>query len=208
MLRRFGHYSTESNGHLSEYVPWYRKRPDEIPEWIDMSSWMNGETAGYLRVCNDRRDWYKTYLPMWMKEEPQRYTPDNRSLEHGSYIIEAIETGRVYRGHFNVRNNDCISNLPADAIVEVPGFVDGNGINTPAVGDLPLGCAAVCDVSINVQRLAVEAAIHGDVELLKQAMMLDPLVGAVCNPPEISQLVDEMLTAQARWLPQYAEAIR
>jgi alpha-galactosidase len=90
----------------------------------------------------------------------------------------------------------------------VPGFVDGDGINTPAVGDLPLGCAAVCDVSINVQRLAVEAAIHGDVELLKQAMMLDPLVGAVCNPPEISQLVDEMLTAQARWLPQYAEAIR
>jgi len=207
MLRRFGHYSTESNGHLSEYVPWYRKRPDEIPEWIDMSSWMNGETAGYLRVCNDRRDWYKTYLPMWMKEEPQRYTPDNRSLEHGSYIIEAIETGRVYRGHFNVRNNNCISNLPADAIVEVPGFVDSNGINTPAVGDLPLGCAAVCDVSINVQRLAVEAAIHGDVELLKQAMMLDPLVGAVCNPPEISQLVDEMLIAQAGWLPQYTEAI-
>ena len=26
VLRRFGFYSTESNGHLSEYLPWYRKR--------------------------------------------------------------------------------------------------------------------------------------------------------------------------------------
>jgi len=48
MLRRFGYYSTESNGHLSEYVPWYRKRPDEIMDWIDLGSWINGETGGYL----------------------------------------------------------------------------------------------------------------------------------------------------------------
>lgn len=38
MLRRFGYFSTESNGHLSEYLPWYRKRPNEIRKWIDLSS--------------------------------------------------------------------------------------------------------------------------------------------------------------------------
>ena len=53
MLRRFGYYSTESNGHLSEYVPWYRKRPEEINDWIDIGSWINGETGGYLRVCTE-----------------------------------------------------------------------------------------------------------------------------------------------------------
>ncbi|MBM4460965.1 MAG: alpha-glucosidase/alpha-galactosidase, partial [Chloroflexi bacterium] len=100
-----------------------------------------------------------------------------------------------------------IGNLPDDAIVEVPGYVDRNGISIPRVGDLPLGCAAVCHASISVQRLAVEAAIHGDVTLLKQAMMMDPLVGAVCDPYEISQMTDEMLVAQARWLPQYAAEI-
>ena len=41
MLRRFGYFSTESNGHLSEYVPWYRKRPDEINEWIDLGVWID-----------------------------------------------------------------------------------------------------------------------------------------------------------------------
>lgn len=135
------------------------------------------------------------------------YTAENRGQEHGSYIIEGLETGRVYRGHFNVVNSGIISNLPDDAIIEAPGYVDRNGISMPHVGDLPLGCAAVCNVSISVQRLAVEAAIAGDDLLLRQAMMMDPLVGAVCNPKEIWQMVDEMLVAQEQWLPQYSEAI-
>lgn len=207
MMRRFGYFSTESNGHLSEYVPWYRKRPEEVKNWIDLGSWIRGETGGYLRVCTEGRNWFETDFPNWMKAPPQEYGPDKRGKEHGSYIVESLETGRIYRGHFNVVNNGCITNLPGDAIVEVPGYVDRNGINIPRVGDLPLGCAAVCNQSISVQRLAVEAAVHGDDGLLRQAMMLDPLTGAVCNPPEIWQMVDEMLVAQEPWLPQYTEAI-
>lgn len=207
MLRRFGYYSTESNGHLSEYVPWYRKRADEIKDWIDLGVWINGETGGYLRVCTEGRNWFETDFPNWMKAEPFKYTAENRGEEHGSYIIEGLETGRVYRGHFNVVNNGVITNLPDDAIIEAPGYVDRNGINMPVVGALPLGPAAVCNVSISVQRMAVEAAVHGDDKLLRQAMMMDPLTGAVCNPKEIWQMVDELLVAQAKWLPQYTEAI-
>lgn len=207
MLRRFGYYSTESNGHLSEYVPWYRKRPDEIEQWIDLGSWINGETGGYLRVCTEGRNWFETDFPNWLKEPAMKYALEERGEEHGSYIIEGLETGRVYRGHFNVVNNNVIANLPADAIIEAPGYVDRNGISMPLVGKLPLGPAAVCNVSISVQRLAVEAAVHGDDKLLRQAFMMDPLVGAVCNPNEIWQMVDEMLVAQAKWLPQYEFAI-
>jgi len=82
-----------------------------------------------------------------------------------------------------------------------------NGINMPVVGDLPLACAATCSVSVRVQQMAMEAAVHGDVNLLKQAMLHDPLVGAVCDPEEVWQMTDEMLVAQSQWLPQYAEAI-
>jgi len=207
MLRRFGYYSTESNGHLSEYLPWYRKRPEEINEWIDLGSWINGETGGYLRICTESRNWFETDFPNWMKDPALEYKQENRSEEHGSFIVEGIETGRVYRGHFNVVNNGVISNLPDDAVIEAPGYVDGNGISIPRVGNLPIGCAAVCNVSISVQRLAVEAAVSGDDMLLRQAMMMDPLVGAVCNPKEIWQLTDEMLVAQEKWLPQYRVAI-
>jgi len=207
MLRRFGYWTTESNGHVSEYVPWYRKRPKEIRKWIDLSSWIQGETGGYLRVCVESRNWFETDFPNWVKADPPEYKPENRSHEHGSYIIESLETGRIYRGHFNVVNRGCITNLPEDCIVEVPGYVDGNGLNTPIVGDLPLACAATCNASIQVQRMAGEAAVHGDVTLLKQALLHDPLTAAVCNPPEIWQLADEMLVAQAKWLPQYKDAI-
>ncbi len=207
MLRRFGYYSTESNGHLSEYVPWYRKNPDEIHDWIDLGVWINGETGGYLRVCTEGRNWFETDFPNWLKDPALEYKPENRSEEHGSYIVEGLETGRIYRGHFNVVNNGVITNLPDDAVIEAPGYVDANGIHMPVVGDLPLGCAAVCNASISVQRLAVEAAVTGDDQLLRQAMMMDPLVGAVCNPNEIWQMVDEMLVAQSKWLPQYKEAI-
>ncbi len=207
MLRRFGYFSTESNGHLSEYLPWYRKRPEEIRDWIALDSWILGETGGYLRVCTEKRNWFEEDFPKWLAEEPERYDAERRSNEHGSYIVESLETGRIYRGHFNVVNNGTITNLPDDAVVEVPGYVDALGLNIPRVGDLPLGPAAVCNASISVQRLAVAAAVNGDDFLLRQAMMLDPLTGAVCNPPEIWQMVDEFLVAQEKWLPQYASAV-
>ena len=207
MLRRFGYYSTESNGHLSEYVPWYRKRAGEINEWIDLGCWINGETGGYLRVCTEGRNWFEHDFPNWMAAPPLGFGPEDRGHEHGSHIIEGLETGRCYRGHFNVRNRGCITNLPPDCIVEVPGYVDGNGMSIPIVGDLPMGCAAVCNASVTVQRMAMEAAVSGDDTLLRQSMMMDPLTGAVCNPPEIWQMADEMLVELEPWLPQYAKAI-
>mgnify|MGYP003321828411 CR=1 FL=1 len=127
VLRRFGYYSTESNGHLSEYLPWYRKRPRQIRRWIDLSRWSAGETGGYLRVSTERRHWCETDFPRWIEADDPPIGPDDRSDERGSYIIEALETGKTYQGFFNVRNNDVISNLPKDAIVEAPGYVDAHG---------------------------------------------------------------------------------
>ena len=207
VLKRFGFYSTESNGHLSEYLPWYRKRPDEIVKWIDMSDWIHGETGGYLRHSTETRNWFETDYPKFLEEAGQKIDPAGRSTEHASYIFEALETGRPYRGHFNVKNNGLITNLPADAIVETPGYVDRFGLNMTAGVTLPEACAATCIASINVQRMSVHAAVTGDVDLLKLAVLHDPLVGAICSPDEVWQMVDEMLVAGADLLPQYKEAI-
>jgi len=211
VLKRFGYYSTESSGHLSEYLPWYRKRTGRINDWIDTGVWIDGETGGYLRICTEGRNWFETDFPNWLKEPVPKFAGEGatyeRSEEHGSYIIEARETGRTYRGHFNVMNRGHISNLPDACCIEIPGYVDRNGLHMPVVGDLPLGCAATCSVSANVQKICMEAAVKGDVNLLKLAMLHDPLVGAVCEPEEVWQMTDEMLIAQAQWLPQYQEEI-
>ncbi|NUM52902.1 MAG: alpha-glucosidase/alpha-galactosidase [Candidatus Hydrogenedentes bacterium] len=203
ILRRFGYWSTESNGHCSEYVPWYRKRRDRIARWIDRREWIHGETGGYLRFCKKTRATFARDCSRWLKEPAPDLSSQARSREHGSYIIEAMETGRTYRGHFNVINRGCITNLPPDCVIEAPGYIDRAGLHTPIVGDLPLACAATCNASVQVQRMAVEAAVRGDVVLLKQAMLHDPLVGAVCSPPEVWKMADEMIAAQKKWLPQY-----
>ena len=207
VLKRFGVYSTESNGHLSEYLPWYRKRPGEILDWISTDEWIHGETGGYLRYSTENRNWFETDYPMFLEESGKPLSEYERTDEHASHILEALETGRVYRGHFNVKNGGIIKNLPEDCIIESPGFVDRFGINMVEGIELPLAAAATCSVSVNVQRMSVQAAMTGDVDLLKQAVLHDPLVGAICTPEEVWQMVDEMLVAQAQWLPQYADAI-
>lgn len=207
VLKRFGFYSTESNGHLSEYLPWYRKRPDQIMDWISLDDWIHGETGGYLRYTTENRNWFETDFPQFLDEAGKPLSAWSRTDEHASHILEALETGRPYRGHFNVKNGGTITNLPADCIIESPGWVDRFGINMVEGVTLPLACAATCNVSVSVQRMAVQAAVTGDVDLLKQAVLHDPLVGAICTPEEVWQMVDEMLVAQAEWLPQYAHAI-
>ncbi len=207
VLKRFGFYSTESNGHLSEYLPWYRKRPEQIMDWIDLSDWIHGETGGYLRYTTENRNWFETDFPKFLEEAGEPLSEYERTDEHASHIIEALETGRTYRGHFNVKNRGVITNLPEDCIIESPGFVDRFGINMVAGVTLPEACAATCRASVDVQRMSVKAAMTGDVEMLKLAVLHDPLVGAICTPEEVWQMVDELLVAQAKWLPQYADAI-
>ena len=78
-----------------------------------------------------------------------------------------------------------------------------NGIHPAWVGALPMACAATCRVSISVQEMAVEAALTGDRELVKLAVLHDPLTGAVCNPEEVWAMCDEMFEALAPWMPQF-----
>ncbi|MBL7202047.1 MAG: alpha-glucosidase/alpha-galactosidase [Anaerolineae bacterium] len=203
VLKRFGYFSTESNGHLSEYLPWYRKRPEEIDRWIYAGSWIGGRTAGYLNHCRDKRNEYEEMYPQWLSEASEPVAPETRSKEHASYIIEALETGRPYRGHFNVGNTGLISNLSDGCTVELPCYVDGNGISPAWVGALPLPCAVACRVSINVQEMAVEAALTGDRELVRLAVLHDPLTSAVCSADEIWGMCDEMFEALAPWMPQF-----
>ena len=95
VLRRFGYFSTESNGHLSEYVPWYRKRPNEMDRWRYDGSWAGGETGGYLRACRESQYYYRDMYPKWLSGEAEHIKLGERSAEHGSFIIESLETAAI-----------------------------------------------------------------------------------------------------------------
>lgn len=208
LMKYFGYFVTESSGHASEYIPYFRKTAqmvdeDLVPRFKDpINYWFDfGRTGGYLRHCIERfaeaQQEYKELL------EGVKDLPSERTHEYGSYIIEAIETNRLARINGNVPNDGLIDNLPQGCCVEVPCLVDGNGVQPTKVGALPTQLAALNRTNVNVQELIVEAALTGDVEAIYHAVMLDPLTAAVCTLPQMRYMVDEMLAAQAQWLPQF-----
>ncbi len=199
MMRATGFFVTESSGHLSEYLPYFRKRKDLVERF--MTPGFGGESSYYLRACREREG---EHLEGIRREiDSGGPIPLKRSHEYASLILNAIETDTPARFNGNVRNRGLITNLPEGCCVEVPCLVDGTGIRPCAVGDLPAHLAALNRSNIAVQEQAVRAAIEGDREAVFRAVMLDPLTAAVLAPHEIRRMVDEMLDAEAAWLPQF-----
>jgi len=198
VFRHFGYFMTESTGHLSEYVPWFRKNKEALELYCDEPSF-GGETGAYY-------SWCKAIAEKYAKHDPLEYEStkiESRSVEYCSYIIEAVTTGKPFRLMGNVRNDGYISNLPAGCCVEVPIYADDTGLHPSAIGDLPSQCAAACMTNINVQILGGEAALDGDPEKIVHALALDPLTSAVCTLKQIRQMCSEMLEAERQWLPQF-----
>jgi alpha-galactosidase len=210
MMKHFGYFVTESSGHASEYVPYFRKtaqmvNEDLVPRFKDkVNHWFEfGRTGGYLRYCVRRfaeaQQEYQELL------QGVRDLPGERTHEYGSIIVEAVETNRPARINGNVPNWGLIDNLPQGCCVEVPCLVDGNGVQPTTVGELPAQLAALNRTNVNVQELTMEAALTGDVEAVYHAVMLDPLTATVCTLPQIRSMVGEMLEAEAQWLPQFGQ---
>lgn len=208
MMKYFGYFVTESSGHASEYVPFFRKSPamiveDLVPRFTQPSaSWYDfGRTGGYLRHCQERAKEFASEHENLI--DGVTSLPFDRSREYGSGIIEAMETNRPLCINGNVRNWGIIDNLPRGCCVEVPCLVNAIGVQPIRVGSLPNQLAALNRTNINVQELVVDAVLNGRRDAVYHAVMMDPLTAAVCTLPQIHALVSEMLQAQARWLPQF-----
>jgi alpha-galactosidase len=199
VMLHLGAFVTESSGHFSEYVPYFRKRPDLVKKYT---------RAGYLGESG----FYANNWPRWRRENDEsieamlrgdKPIPTKRSLEYGADIIEAIECGRAASIHGNVLNDGAIDNLP-DGCVEVEVKVDGGEMHTQHFGALPEQLAALNRAHMAVHELVVQALIRKERQAAKYALMLDPLTAAVCSPAEIDRLFDEMWTAERESLQPFA----
>ena len=200
VFRHFGYFMTESTGHLSEYVPWFRKNKKALDLYCDEPAF-GGESGAYYK-------WGKLMAEKYAKHDPLEFENpkiESRSVEYCSYIMEAVATGKPFRFMGNVRNDGYITNLPPGCCVEVPTFADDAGLHPTVVGELPPQCAAACMTNVNTQILCAEAALSGDPEFLVHSLAMDPLTAAVCTLKEIRDMCIELLESQRRWLPQFAE---
>ena len=196
VMRHFGYFMTESTGHLSEYIPWFRKNQKALDLYCDQPAF-GGASGAYYNYTLGVLDKYKDVD--YLAAESAKIT--GRSVEYCSHILEAVETDNVFRLNGNVRNDGYITNLPDKCCVEVPVYVDRRGFHPVRIGDLPIQCAALNQSNVTVQQLAAEAALTGDPEYAMQAVAMDPLTSAVCTLDECRRMTAEMMEAEKQWLP-------
>lgn len=199
IMLHFGAFVTESSGHFSEYVPYYRKRRDLIERYC---------RAGYL----GQGGFYADNWPKWRQEldhwrrrvlAGKEELKTERSREYASYIIEARETGVPFVIHGNVANRGLIDNLPADECVEVACRIDRTGIRPTPFGPLPPQLAALCRANMAMFDLAATAATERSKEAAIHALLLDPLTAAVCSPAEIRRMAEELFEVEREFIPAW-----
>jgi len=198
VMRHFGYFMTESTGHLSEYIPWFRSSERAMKLYCDEPAF-GGESGAAYKYGRMLRDKFRDVD--YLASEDTKIS--GRSVEYCSHILEAAETGEPFALNGNVTNRGCITNLPDGCCVEVPVTVDSEGLHPHGVGDLPPQCAALNRSNVSVQALAVEAALECDTEHIVHAIAMDPLTSACCTLREIRDMAAEMLEAEREWLPQF-----
>ncbi|MCM8820732.1 MAG: alpha-galactosidase [Candidatus Omnitrophica bacterium] len=200
MFLALGYYVTESSGHNSEYNWWFRKRPDLIEKYCTHGTgWNPGVHRYLLDYYLERETTWKDDIKKWLKE------PVNleRGLEYAASIINAYMGGEPFVFNGNVPNTGIIPNLPQNACVEVPVLADKRGFNTIYVGPLPPQCAALNNINIAVEEMAVEGALTGNAEMIYHAICYDPVTASVLSLAEIRKMVKEMLEKNRDYLPQF-----
>ena len=195
-VRRFGYYVTESSEHSAEYSNLFIK--SKYPELIDKYHIPLDEYPA--RCINQIAAW---------ESERENYLAGNvtheRTHEYASYIMEAMVTNKPYKIGGNVVNNGAIPNLPDEACVEVTCLVDKMGIQPCIQPPLPTVLAALNMTEINVQLLAIEAAISQKKEDVYKAVMLDPHASSELSMDDIIKMCDEMLEQHHKdgFLPEF-----
>jgi alpha-galactosidase len=198
-MLQLGAFVTESSGHFSEYVPYFRKRKDIIDKYC---------RKGYLGESG----FYANNWPLWRKQRDinieawisgEKELSMNRSHEYGSVIMEAHLTGKPAVIYGTVPNLGLIENLSWDGVVEVPVMVDKKGYHPCRFGALPPQLAALNMSNMAVYELTVKAALEKDKEAAIHALMLDPLTSAVCSLEEIRKMGMELFEAEKEYLPDF-----
>jgi alpha-galactosidase len=192
LFKRFGFYPTESSEHHAEYNPWFIPKGQVEPFNIPIGEYLS-------RVANNLDEYAETKRKLDAGEPFEI----EMSGEYAAVIVHAMTTGTPARIVANVPNEGgrLIPNLAAGACVEVPALVDGLGVHPVAVGPLPPQCAAYTRPAVDCQELTVEAALTEDRDLVYHAVLTDPQVQAALSLDEAWRMTDELIAAEAEWLP-------
>ena len=202
MFLHLDYYVTESSGHNSEYVAWFRKRPDLVEKYCTHGTgWNPGRHAYILNEYVRQEGEWRRDIERWLSEP----TVDlERGSEYAASIFNAVfGDNAMYEFNGNIRNTGLIDNLPAGCCVEVPVIASKRGLDPIHVGPLPEHLAIINNVNARIEDLAVTASLDGDPRKVYHAICMDPLTSAVLSLEETKEMTDELFAKNREWLPQF-----
>ena len=193
LYKRLGFYPTESSEHHAEYNPWFIPKGQVERFHIPIGEYLD-------RVARNLDEFDETKRKL-AAGEPFEI---ERSGEYAAVIIHSLTTGEPARIVGNVPNRGgLIPNLPAEACVEVPCLVDGSGLRPLETGALPPQLAAYIHPAVDAQGLTVKAVLEHDRDAIYHAVMQDPIVQARLTLDDTWRMTDELIEAEAEWLPAW-----
>jgi len=194
-LRRFGYYPGPADSHVGEYLGWaFKFFPPNYTRWIfEGDKQVDEMTARLEKFAGGEGPLNAEELEQFMVERGYRW----QTLD---IILSLLDNGNRYVLSVNVPNDGYITNLNPGAIVEIPAIVGADRIYGLGMGELPIAIASLMNRQLDVMELNVEAAVTGDRQTALEGLMIDPLVP---DPETAEKVLDEMLMAQADYLPQF-----
>jgi len=120
-------------------------------------------------------------------------------------LLDGMVTGVARSLPVNLPNRGNVTNLADDAVVEIIGVADATGVKGRDTTTVP-GIMGEYLHRVNVaQEWTVEAALTGNRTLVLEAMLADAIATQIAYD-DVVKMTDDMLTATARWLPQFEHA--
>jgi alpha-galactosidase/6-phospho-beta-glucosidase family protein len=199
LMEIYGYFPSPGDRHVAEFFPYFLRQTDH---GLAYGTQAGLDMTNHIFASRDER-WDRIVAQAEGRAELDRQLFDEaREGERVVSIMQAIVSDRpLLELAVNVRNDGLIPNLPAEAVVEVPGVADGRGVHGIAVGPLPEGIAGILAARARQQELTVDAALSGDRTLALQALLADPLVPSV---EAAERMLDQALEAHAPYLPRFA----
>jgi len=118
--------------------------------------------------------------------------------------ISAIYNNKKIPMVVSTRNKGAISCLPDDCIVEVTSIISATGAEPIAWGDMKPSQRGILQLMKAMEECTIEAAITGNYGMLFEAFAINPLIP---SGQEAKQVMDELLVAHEKYLPQFAKKI-
>ncbi len=138
--------------------------------------------------------------------------PEQLSKRGGAYYsdaacecIRAIYANQKIHMVVSTQNNGAISCLDDDSIVEVSSIISAAGAQPMAFGKLPPAEKGWLQMMKAMEECTIQAALTGDYGMALEAFVLNPLVE---NNKDTQRVLDELLVAHEKYLPQFSEKIQ